>query len=100
MRAIKVLAPRTPEAGSGDGGERTPETQGGRRIDITVHVELPAAGTPGPPDPLRRMLARAVIVLVVLAAAAVTVAVSVAIPGGGPVWAAISRLADLLSSGG
>jgi hypothetical protein len=80
------------------GGEPAPEARGARRIDITVHVEFPAPGEPGTRDPLRDMLARAVIFLVVLAAAVASVALASGAPGGG-IWAAISRLASLLSGG-
>jgi hypothetical protein len=79
-------------------GERAPEARGGRRIDITVHVEFPASGEPGTRDPLREMLARAIIFLMVLAATVVSVALVSGVPGGG-VWAGISRLARLLSGG-
>jgi hypothetical protein len=93
MRAI------TPRHAGGTGDQPAAEPGGGRRIDITVHVELPASGEPGPRDPLRDMLARAVIFLMVLAATVVSVALASGAPGGGGIWAAISRLARLLSGG-
>jgi hypothetical protein len=81
------------------GDEPAPEARGGRRIDITVHVEFPASGEPGTRDPIREMLARAVIFLVVLAATVVSVALASHAPGSGGIWAAISRLARLLAGG-
>ena len=81
------------------GEEPAPQARGGRRIDITVHVEFPASGEPGTRDPLREMLARAVIFLIVLAVTVVSVALASRAPGGGGIWAGISRLARLLSGG-
>jgi uncharacterized membrane protein (DUF441 family) len=45
------------------------------------------------------MLTRAIIFLVVLAATVVSVALAAGVPGGGAIWAGISRLARLLSGG-
>jgi hypothetical protein len=80
-------------------GERAPKASGGRRIDITVHVEFPASAGPGTRDPLREILARAIIFLMVLAATVVSVALAAGVPGGGVIWTGISRLAGLLSGG-
>jgi hypothetical protein len=92
MRAI------TPRPAGKTGHEPAPEATNGRRIDITVHVEFPASGEPGARDPLKEMLARAVIFLMVLAATIASVALASGAPGSG-IWAAISRLVRLLSGG-
>jgi hypothetical protein len=92
MHAIKVLLAVTTT--TPDDGRLAPGPTGGKYINITMHLEWPAAGEPGTRHPLRKVLTRAFVSLLVFATT-VTVALMAGASGGNAVTEGICRLAGL-----